>query len=137
MFPPHRQRQARASLAATLRGIVSQRLLPRAGGRGRVPAVEVLVVNARVRERIADPARLAELEHEMTHGDLYGMQTFDQSLVQLYRNGLVASDDALAHADVGRARCASRSTAPTSSADASRCRRRSPRRVRPAAVAPA
>ena len=99
LFPPHRQRQARASLAATLRGIISQRLLPRAGGRGRVPATEVLVVNARVRERIADPARLAELEHEMTHGDLYGMQTFDQSLVQLYRNGLVASDDALAHAN--------------------------------------
>ena len=56
-------------------------------------------MNARVRDRIADPARLAELEHEMTHGDLYGMQTFDQSLVQLYRNGLVASDDALAHAN--------------------------------------
>ena len=99
LFPPHRQRQARASLAATLRGIISQRLLPRAGGRGRVPATEVLVVNARVRDRIADPARLAELEHEMTHGDLYGMQTFDQSLVQLYCNGLVASDDALAHAN--------------------------------------
>ena len=58
-------------------------------------------MNARVRDRIADPARLAELEHEMTHGDLYGMQTFDQSLVQLYRNGLVASDDALAHAEFG------------------------------------
>jgi twitching motility protein PilT len=99
LFPPHRQRQARASLAASLRGIVSQRLLPRAGGRGRVPAVEVLVVNTRVRERIADPARLGELEDEMTHGDLYGMQTFDQSLVHLYRNGLVASDDAIAHAN--------------------------------------
>src|SRR4051794_2320867 len=99
LFPPHRQRQARASLASTLRGIVSQRLLPRAGGRGRVPAVEVLVVNARVRERIGDPSRSAELEHEMTHGDLYGMQTFDQSLVQLYRNGLVARDDAIAHAN--------------------------------------
>ena len=99
LFPPHRQRQARASLAATLRGIISQRLLPRAGGRGRVPATEVLVVNTRVRDRIADPARLAELEHEMTNGDLYGMQTFDQSLVQLYRNGLVASEDAIAHAN--------------------------------------
>jgi len=94
LFPPHRQRQARASLAATLRGIVSQRLLPRAGGRGRVPAVEILVVNTRVRERIADPDRLVELEDEMTHGDLYGMQTFDQSLVHLYRNGLVAREDA-------------------------------------------
>jgi twitching motility protein PilT len=99
LFPPHRQRQARASLASSLRGIISQRLLPRAGGRGRVPAVEVLVVNTRVRERIADPARLGELDHEMAHGDLYGMQTFDQSLVHLYRNGLVAREDAVAHAN--------------------------------------
>jgi twitching motility protein PilT len=99
LFPPHRQRQARAALAATLRGIVSQRLLPRAGGRGRVPAVEILTVNARVRERIADAARLAELDDEMAHGDLYGMQTLDQSLVHLYRNGLVAQTDAIAHAN--------------------------------------
>jgi twitching motility protein PilT len=97
LFPPHRQRQARASLATTLRGIVSQRLLPRAGGRGRVAAVEILVVNSRVRERIAEH-RLHELEEEMTVGDLYGMQTFDQSLVQLYRNGLVERGDAVAHA---------------------------------------
>jgi twitching motility protein PilT len=97
LFEPHRQRQARSTLAATLRGIVSQRLLPRAGGRGRVPAVEVLVANARVRERIAEH-RLSELEDEMTVGDLYGMQTFDQSLVQLYRNGLVERGDAVAHA---------------------------------------
>jgi twitching motility protein PilT len=99
LFPPHRQRQARATLAATLRGIVSQRLLPRAGGRGRVPAVEVLVVNTRVRERIADADRVAELDDEMTHGDLYAMQTFDQSLVHLYRNGLVGREDAVAHAN--------------------------------------
>jgi twitching motility protein PilT len=99
LFPPHRQRQARAALASTLRGVVSQRLLPRAGGRGRVPAVEVLVVNSRVRERVADPARLAELADEMTHGDLYGMQTFDQSLVHLYGNGLIERDDAIAHSD--------------------------------------
>jgi twitching motility protein PilT len=97
LFPPHRQRQARSTLAATLRGVVSQRLLPRAGGRGRVPAVEILVVNSRVRERIAGN-RLDELEDEMTVGDLYGMQTFDQSLVQLYRNGLVERTDAVAHA---------------------------------------
>ena len=97
LFPPHRQRQARSTLAATLRGVVSQRLLPRAGGRGRVPAVEILVVNSRVRERIAGN-RLDELEDEMTVGELYGMQTFDQSLVQLYRNGLVERTDAVAHA---------------------------------------
>ncbi len=96
LFPPHRQRQARTTFAATLRGVISQRLLPRAGGRGRVPAVEILVVNTRVRERIAK-SRLEELEKEMTVGELYGMQTFDQSLVNLYRNGLVERVDAVAH----------------------------------------
>ncbi len=99
MFEPHRQRQVRASLASALRGILVQRLVPRAGGRGRVPAVEVLVVNARVRERIADPARVAELAGEMEHGDLYGMQTFDQSLAHLYRDGLVTRANALEHAE--------------------------------------
>ena len=99
MFDPHRQRQARALLATSLRGIVSQRLLPRARGRGRVPAVEVLVVNARVAERMLDASRVHELEDEMAHGDLYGMQTFDQSLIQLYRMGLIARSDALAHAN--------------------------------------
>jgi twitching motility protein PilT len=99
MFTPHLQRQGRAALASTLRGIVSQRLLPRAGGRGRVPAVEVLVANSRVKERIAQPDRLVELDREMADGDLYGMQTFDQSLLHLYRGGLVTREDALAHAD--------------------------------------
>jgi twitching motility protein PilT len=99
MFQPHLQRQARASLAFSLRGIVSQRLLPRAGGRGRVPAVEVLVVNSRVAERIGRPDRLGELAREMAEGDLYGMQTFDQSLLLLYHGGLVTRADALAHAD--------------------------------------
>jgi twitching motility protein PilT len=99
MFDPHRQRQARALLATGLRGIVSQRLLPRARGRGRVPAVEVLIANSRVAERILDPDLSHELEHEMEHGDLYGMQTFDQSLMQLYRAGLIARADALAHAN--------------------------------------
>jgi twitching motility protein PilT len=99
MFEPHRQRQVRSSLATALRGIVVQRLVPRAGGRGRVPAVEVLTVNSRVAERIADPERGHELAHEMAHGDLYGMQTFDQSLAQLYADGLVTRADALQHAD--------------------------------------
>jgi len=61
--------------------------------------VEVLVVNSRVAKRILDPALTAELDHEMANGDLYGMQTFDQSLGQLYRAGLIARDDALAHAN--------------------------------------
>jgi twitching motility protein PilT len=98
LFQPHQQRHARASLAGALRGVVSQRLLARAGGRGRVPAVEVLIVNARVAERIAQPDRLSELDREMVDGDLYGMQSFDQSLVRLYQGGLVTRADVLAHA---------------------------------------
>ena len=98
LFQPHQQRHARASLAGALRGVVSQRLLARAGGRGRVPAVEVLIVNARVAERIAQPDRLSELDGEMVDGDLYGMQSFDQSLVRLYQDGLVTRADVLADA---------------------------------------
>jgi twitching motility protein PilT len=64
-----------------------------------VPAVEVLVVNSRVAERIGRPDRLGELAREMADGDLYGMQTFDQSLLRLYQGGLVTREDALAHAD--------------------------------------
>jgi twitching motility protein PilT len=99
MFDPHRQRQARALLATALCGIVSQRLLPRARGRGRVPAVEVLIANSRVSDRILDATLCHELEHEMAQGDLYGMQTFDQSLMHLYRAGLIGRTDALAHAN--------------------------------------
>jgi len=98
MFEPHRQRQVRLSMASALRGIVAQRLVPRAGGRGRVPAVEVLVVNARVAQRIVE-SRTHELVDEIVAGDLYGMQTFDQSLAQLYRDGLVTRADALEHAE--------------------------------------
>jgi twitching motility protein PilT len=96
LFPPDHQSQARAALAATMRGIVSQRLLPRAGGRGRVPAVEILVGNARVAQRIAEPGRLHELQAEMEQGDLYGMQCNDASVLELYRNGLITRSDAVA-----------------------------------------
>src|SRR5262249_14557608 len=78
------------------RGIVAQRLLPRAGGRGRTPAVEILVTNTRVAERIAEVGRTSELEAEMRDGELYGMQTLDQAIVNLYRNGLVTRADAVA-----------------------------------------
>jgi Tfp pilus assembly ATPase PilU len=62
-----------------------------------VPAVEILVANVRVAGHVAAD-RLTELHDEMTRGDLYGMQTFDQSLVHLYRNGLIARADATRHA---------------------------------------
>jgi twitching motility protein PilT len=94
MFPAQQQRQVRASLASGLRGILSQRLLPRANGRGRVPAVEVLVSTGRVQERIIKPESTFELTDVIAEGGFYGMQTFDQALVSLVMQGLVREEDA-------------------------------------------
>jgi twitching motility protein PilT len=94
-FPPHQQRQIRMSLAGALRGNVSQRLLERADGQGRVPAVEVLVSTGRVFDKIVNADETHEIEDVITEGEYYGMQTFDQSLLSLYRHGLVSRRDAL------------------------------------------
>jgi twitching motility protein PilT len=94
LFPPQQQRQARMSLAASLRGVLSQRLVPRADGRGRVPAVEALVSNGRVRERIMKAEATTELADIIAEGSFYGMQTFDQSLLRLVLEGLVTEEDA-------------------------------------------
>ena len=94
-FPPFQQKQIRLTLAASLRGVVSQRLLERADGTGRIPAVEVLVSTGRVFDRIIDPEQTNTLEEVIGEGEYYGMQTFDQSLYNLYKNGLVALRDAL------------------------------------------
>jgi len=98
-FPPHQQRQVRQTVASCLRGVVCQRLVERADGRGRVPAVEVLMSTPRVVELIADSARTdGSLEQAIAEGEYYGMQTIDQSLFQLFREGLIGLRDALAAA---------------------------------------
>ena len=98
-FPPFQQRQVRTTLASALRGIVSQRLLERADGKGRVPAVEVLVATNRVFDRIIDPdSRGESLDEMIAEGEYHGMQTFDQSLLALYAAGLVSLRDALSAA---------------------------------------
>jgi twitching motility protein PilT len=94
-YPPHRHLQVRASLAATLRGIMSQRLLPRAGGPGQVPAIEVLVGTGRVFDRILVPEKTHELETVIAEGEYYGMQTFDQHLLRLYGGGDITRADAV------------------------------------------
>jgi twitching motility protein PilT len=94
LFPGGRQRQARYSVAATLSAVVCQRLLPRADGAGRIPAVEILVVNGRVVDLILDPARTDHIVEVIKEGGFYGMQTFDQSLLELVRNRLVTIEDA-------------------------------------------
>jgi len=96
VFPPYQQRQVRVQLAAILRGVISQRLIPRVDGQGRVPAVEVLVGTATIREAIADPEKTRRIpEIIVTGGSQYGMQTFDQSLMDLFRRGLVTYEEAL------------------------------------------
>ena len=99
-FPPFQQAQIRLTLASSLKGVVSQRLLERADGKGRVPAVEVLVMTGRVFDAILDPAAPAapSIEEVIAEGEYYGMQTFDQSLFVLFKNGLVGLRDALAAA---------------------------------------
>jgi twitching motility protein PilT len=94
LFPPQQQREIRTSFAGALRGIASQRLVARADGRGRVPAIEVLVATGRVYDRIIDPEATIEIRDIIAEGEFYGMQTFDQTLVKLVREGLVTEDDA-------------------------------------------
>jgi twitching motility protein PilT len=96
LFPDPQQEQVRVSLAGALRGIVSQRLLERLDGRGRIPAVEVLLNTGRVSERILDPAATAELVDVIAESRFDGMQTFDQALLDLVGAGLVSDDDARA-----------------------------------------
>jgi twitching motility protein PilT len=96
LFPPQQQREVRTSFAGALRGIVSQRLVPRADGKGRLPTVEVLINTGRVFERIVDPEQTAEINDVIAEGDFYGMQTFDQALVKLVQEGMVTEADARA-----------------------------------------
>jgi twitching motility protein PilT len=98
-FPSHQHKQIRLTLATSLRGIVSQRLLERADGEGRVPAVEVLVNTGRVFDRIVDPDAPGDsLAEIVAAGEYYGMQTFDQALLHLHAAGTVGLREAMAAA---------------------------------------
>jgi len=94
-FPPYQQKQVRIQLGSVLKAVVSQRLVPRADGKGRVAAVEVLRCTARVKELIEDKDRTKEIPDAISQGfDTYGMQTFDQSLMSLVKQGLVTYEEA-------------------------------------------
>ncbi|MGB5402310.1 MAG: type IV pilus twitching motility protein PilT [Thermoanaerobaculia bacterium] len=96
VFPPHQQKQIRIQLAQVLRAAISMRLVPRADGTGRVPAVEVLVATSYIRECIENKERTKYIREQIALGtSQYGMQTFDQSLYQLYKSGLITLDEAL------------------------------------------
>ena len=96
-FPAEHQRQIRLLLAGSLQAILSQRLIPTLAG-GRVPAVEVLVNNDRVAERIADPVRTHEIPDVIADGSYYGMETFDQAILRLAGNGSITFDEAMLNA---------------------------------------
>jgi twitching motility protein PilT len=97
-FPAGHQHQVRLLLAASLRAIISQRLIPTADGTGRVPAVEVLINTDRVADRIADPTITHEIPDVIAEGAYYGMETFDQSILRLAGNGTITFEQALRHA---------------------------------------
>jgi twitching motility protein PilT len=89
-FPPHEQKQVRFGLATSLRGIICQRLVPRADGNGRVVLMEIAVNNPRLTEAIADPDKTDLIEEIVAGGGYSGMQTFDQHLVRLVLDGTVS-----------------------------------------------
>ncbi len=99
VFPPYQQKQVRMQLASVIKGIVSQRLVARADGKGRVPAVEVAIGTLSIREAIIDENKTRQVPSIISAGQLhYGMQTFDQSLLGLYKKGLITYEEALATA---------------------------------------
>ena len=90
-FPPHLQQQARVMLAATLRGVIGQRLIQTVDG-GRVPTCEILVATGRVEDLILNPQETGRLGEVIAEGEYYGMQTFDQALLGHVMAGKVDAD---------------------------------------------
>jgi twitching motility protein PilT len=98
VFPPYHQKQVRLQLAGVIKGVVSQRLVPKSDGIGRVPAVEVLVSTARVKESIIDKDKTNEINDAISRGyTSYGMQSFDQSMMFLMKDNLITYEEALKH----------------------------------------
>src|SRR5437868_14068896 len=93
-FPPHQHSQARSMIAGTVKGVISQRLVPRADG-GRVAVCEILRMTGRVRDMIIDPAQTGKLIEVITSGAYYGMQTFDQALFGHVKAGRVTFEEAM------------------------------------------
>jgi twitching motility protein PilT len=96
VFPPHQQKQVRIQLASVLRAVVSQRLIPKSDGKGRAPAVEVLISTAFIRDCIMDKEKTHLIHGAIAQGtSQYGMQTFDQSIFFLFDQGLISYEEAL------------------------------------------
>ncbi len=95
-FTPNHQKQIRIQLSANLRAVISQRLVERADGNGRVLAAEIMIVNAAIREFIINPEKSSEIVKNMAMGkDQYGMQTFDQALLELCEQKIISQEEAV------------------------------------------
>jgi twitching motility protein PilT len=98
-FPPHQHSQIRLLLAGTLKAIICQRLLKRSDMQGRVPALEIMTGTAAIKECITDPAKTGDIQDLIADGTIqYGMQTFDQSIMQLYKQGMISFEEAMSQA---------------------------------------
>ncbi|MEQ1760059.1 MAG: type IV pilus twitching motility protein PilT [Vicinamibacterales bacterium] len=96
VFPPHQQKQVRMQLASILKGVISQRLIPRADAEGRAPAVEVLISTPFIKDCIVDKEKTHMIRNAIAQGtSQYGMQTFDQSIFYLFERGLITYEEAL------------------------------------------
>ena len=96
VFPPHQQKQIRIQLASVLKAVISQRLIPTSDGKGRAPAVEVLISTPFIRDCIMDKEKTHQIHAAIAQGtSQYGMQTFDQSIFSLFDTGLVSYEEAL------------------------------------------
>ncbi len=94
-FPPHMHQQVRAMLAGTLKAVISQRLVRTSDGSGRVPTCEILRMTGRVRDMIMNPEETGKLQDAIAEGGYYGMQTFDQALLEHVQAGRVSMEEAL------------------------------------------
>src|SRR5688572_30672165 len=96
VFPPHQQKQVRIQLSSVIKAVISQRLMPKTDGKGRVPAVEVMISTAFIRDAILDKEKTHQIHGAIAQGtSQYGMQTFDQSIFSLYEQELVTYEEAL------------------------------------------
>jgi twitching motility protein PilT len=98
-FPPHQHQQIRLLLAGTIKAVICQRLLRRCDSPGRVPAIEVMITSGAIKECIINADKTVNIPDLMEQGGVqYGMQTFDQSIMKLYKQGLISFEEAMNHA---------------------------------------
>ncbi|MDN5276945.1 MAG: twitching motility protein PilT [Clostridiales bacterium] len=96
VFPPHQQQQVRFQLSTVLEGVISQQLIPRKDGTGRVAAVEVMVVTPAIRNLIRE-GKTYQITNVIQTGARLGMKTMDQALLELYSKGVISREDALVY----------------------------------------